>query len=270
MSEQDASAHSDPLVALRAQDHRPVSEVWRARFAERIQGGIAPPRLPESIGRWVWALLAVPVVVAVGWQAYVATDPPVEDTLPIAQSSDPPELDESSLPQVSAEVSGQVSAGAEPGTESVELVTAPSEVVVHVAGAVRNPGLVVGEMGWRVDDAVAAAGGATTDADLDRLNLAAFIADGERLFVPRIGEQVPQAVVDESGASASAESAMVNVNTADVAALQTLPGIGPVTAATIIEHRNDHGPFAAVEAILAVRGIGPATLDQLRGYVTVG
>lgn len=141
-------------------------------------------------------------------------------------------------------------------------------VVVHVAGAVARPGLVRLPGGARVADALAAAGGPVEGADLERVNLAALLADGSRLYVPYVGRPVPP---DETpvGAGGAGAPAVLDLNTATAAELEALPGIGPATAQAIVEHRRRHGRFRSVEELLAVRGIGPAKLAQLRGRVRV-
>ncbi len=155
--------------------------------------------------------------------------------------------------------------------------TTPTAVVVHVVGAVNTPGVVTLASGARVLDAVRAAGNATGDADLERLNLAARVVDGQRIAVPRVGEPVPAAVPDGAGtavpsepgaASSSAPAAPVNINTATAAELEALPGIGPSTAAAIVRDREQRGSFNRVEDLARVRGIGPAKLAALQGLVT--
>ena len=142
---------------------------------------------------------------------------------------------------------------------------APETIQVHVAGAVVRPGLYRLDAGSRVADAVTAAGGATVDGNLDGVNLAAPVADGERVLVPALGEAVGPTGAEES----TGGSGPVRVNTADVATLDRLPGVGPATAAAIVEHRERHGPFERVEQLLDVPGIGPAKLDGLRSEVVV-
>jgi len=145
--------------------------------------------------------------------------------------------------------------------------TAPSTVaaslVVHVAGAVVEPGVLTLPEGSRVVDAVQAAGGATPDAAPDQLNLAAAVRDGQRIYVPRVGEQVPSE--EPSGISAGP----VDLNTASASDLDELPGIGPSLAAAIVSHREQHGRFTSVEQLAEVPGIGEAKLAVLRGLVTV-
>lgn len=148
--------------------------------------------------------------------------------------------------------------------------TAP-DLLVHVAGAVARPGVHRLPVGARVADVIEAAGGPGPDADLDRLNLAAPLADGTRVFVPRVGEPVPAVHGGDAGggggASGSAEP--VDINTADAALLETLPGVGPATAAAILDERARRGRFTSVEDLLDVRGIGEAKLAAIRDLVVV-
>ena len=141
---------------------------------------------------------------------------------------------------------------------------ATAELVVHVAGAVRSPGLYEVPEGSRVADAIEAAGGPTGRADLDALNLASQVTDAMKIDVPvRGGRAIPVAASPSPGGS------LVDLNAADAAQLETLPGVGPVTAAAILAHRDEIGAFLAVEDLLDVDGIGPATLEELRPHVTV-
>jgi competence protein ComEA len=140
-------------------------------------------------------------------------------------------------------------------------------VTVHVAGAVRHAGVVVLPAGARVIDAVEAVGGGVPEADLDRLNLAARLADGQRVYVARVGEP---AGPEESGASTPEGSgALLNLNTATAAQLETLPGIGPVLADAIVVERGRRGGFRSVNELREVRGIGERRFADLRARVTV-
>jgi competence protein ComEA len=146
-------------------------------------------------------------------------------------------------------------------------------IVVHVAGAVATPGVVELDADARVIDAVEAAGGADDDADLDRLNLAARLADGERILVQHVGDPA------DPGSSATGEPAasndtspatgLVNVNTATSTELEALPGIGPALAAAIIAERARRGRFRNVQELRDVRGIGEKRFADLAGLVTV-
>jgi competence protein ComEA len=177
--------------------------------------------------------------------------------------------------------SAGASAGAGPSAPGA------GRVVVHVLGAVRRSGVVELPVSSRVGDALERAGGPTDDADLDRLNLARVLTDGERLYVPRVGQQeVPEAlgpVADGAAAGPTAGavgggdtagtggegSAVVDLNTADQTALETLPGIGPGLAGRIIAWRDEHGRFTAVEDLLDVSGIGDVRFAELRDRVRV-
>ncbi|WP_049785529.1 ComEA family DNA-binding protein [Cellulomonas gilvus] len=143
---------------------------------------------------------------------------------------------------------------------------APAELVVDVVGAVARPGVVRLPPGSRVVDALDAAGGALTDADVARLNLARVLVDGEQVVVPRPGDPVVAAPPDAGGGADG--GSLVDLNTADEATLDTLPGIGPVLAARIVEHRAA-GPFASVDDLVDVPGIGQALLEDLRDLVRV-
>lgn len=182
----------------------------------------------------------------------------------------PPPTTESRLPYAGAP-STAVSIAGVPASEPVPVSSsgaASGDVVVHVAGAVALPGVYHLDGESRVIDAVAAAGGLGVDADSDALNLAALLHDGDRVFVPRVGQLVPGVVAPSNGASGES-TGPVNLNTATAGELDALPGVGPSTAASIVAHRDQYGPFGSVEGLLDVRGIGPAKLDGLRGLVTV-
>ncbi len=155
-------------------------------------------------------------------------------------------------PAVLVTLDGATGAAA-PGPEG----TAAAEVVVHVVGQVRRPGVVHLPAGSRVTDALDAAGGATAEADLAAVNLARVLADGEQVVVP--GPRT----VEVSGSDA------LDLNSADVAALDALPGIGPVLAARIVAWRTAHGQFSSVDELAEVSGIGPALLDGVRDLVRV-
>lgn len=156
----------------------------------------------------------------------------------------------------------------------------PTQVVVQVVGQVRRPGVVTLRAGTRVQDAVAAAGGALPSADLAAVNLARLIIDGEQIQVPKPGQVMspPAGAVGASpgggGAPAgttagSAAGGVVNLNTADVGGLESLPGVGPVLAQRIIDWRTQNGRFTSVDELGEVSGIGEKVLARLRPLVTV-
>jgi competence protein ComEA len=140
-------------------------------------------------------------------------------------------------------------------------------LLVHVLGAVVQPGLVELDAGARVVDAVSAAGGLTAEADPAGVNLARPVVDGEQLVVPAMGE-VPQPPPG-GGAAAAAGDGLVHLNTADVAALDTLPRIGPALAQRIIDWREANGPFTSVDQLLDVAGIGDAVFSGLADRVAL-
>jgi competence protein ComEA len=145
--------------------------------------------------------------------------------------------------------------------------TTTGELHVHAAGAVAQPGVVTVPGGSRVTDVVAAAGGPAADADLDQVNLAAPVTDGERVYIPRRGEVA--AGLSNGGAVAASGDGIVNLNDADETALETLPGVGPATAKAIIDYRTQHGRFRSVDDLLNVRGIGPSKLSQIKPHARV-
>jgi competence protein ComEA len=138
-------------------------------------------------------------------------------------------------------------------------------VVVDVAGAVRHSGLYRLQSGSRVDDAIAAAGGPTAKAQLDSVNLAAPVADGEQIVVP--GRGAAGAAAASAPVAGSSPSAPLDLNSATLDELENLPGIGPVTAQKILDYRQAHGAFHAVAELEGVPGIGPAHMAQLKGLV---
>ncbi|MDW3218082.1 MAG: ComEA family DNA-binding protein [Acidimicrobiales bacterium] len=210
--------------------------------------------LADRLGITPWAIaVGFAAVVAAGLGAWWAFAPPA-----------PPPAEEV-LPSV-----GDI-AVVVPTTASA----APTTMLVHVDGAVMRPGVHELDLDSRVVDAVDAAGGLRADADRARLNLAAMLSDGQRVWVPVIGESEPDVVGPTGGGPAgTADGAgpaggVVNLNTADAAELETLPGVGPSIAAAIIRHRETEGAFQRVEDLLEVAGIGPSRLAQIEGLVAV-
>lgn len=140
-------------------------------------------------------------------------------------------------------------------------------VFVHVAGAVREPGLYELSTGARVADAIAAAGGALRKADVDVVNLAQVVTDGMKIAVPRKGVAIAGSA--EASSSSTESSALVSINSAGLVELETLPGVGPVTAEAIMAHREEIGVFTSLEELLDVSGIGPATFAEIRPHVSL-
>lgn len=142
--------------------------------------------------------------------------------------------------------------------------TAATTIFVNVVGAVRRPGLYRLREGSRVANAVARAGGVTRRAQVELVNLAARVSDGEQIVVPR---RDAAGVAVGSAGSGGAAKGPVHLNSATLEQLDALPGIGPVTAQRILDYRQEHGAFGSVDELDAVPGIGPARLDQLRELV---
>ncbi|WP_270407895.1 ComEA family DNA-binding protein [Brachybacterium paraconglomeratum] len=163
--------------------------------------------------------------------------------------------------------------------------SAPTELVVHVSGAVVSPGVVRLPPGARVDDALRAAGGATGEAELDAVNLARPVVDGEQIHVPVPGEEPPAnsapapaadgppagdaGAGEGSAGGRGADGGLIDLNTASAAELDELPGVGPAIAQRIVDHREQNGPFESVDQLKEVSGIGPATLEKMRDRATV-
>lgn len=180
-------------------------------------------------------------------------------------------------------VAQELPAPADPSAEAPSLGDSPpkgDEIVVHVAGAVKKPGVVRIPRGSRVDDAVKAAGGFSDLADPDSINLAQPLEDGMQVYVPRKGEwvEVQGRVGAVRRASLSAGTSVrqeeqlvgkINLNTATAEQLESLPGVGPVTARAIIEYRKQKGGFRSIEELLEVHGIGEKRLEQIRPFVVV-
>jgi competence protein ComEA len=160
---------------------------------------------------------------------------------------------------------------------SVEETPTPVPARVHISGAVVAEGVYTLEVGDIVQDVVTAAGGFSAEARTDLVNLAQPLVDGMQIHVPADGETTraqsvpvftaPTASETSAGATAGTP---VNINTATVGELDTLPGIGPSTAQKIVDYRDENGPFTSVEAILNVSGIGEAKFDQMAPYITIG
>jgi competence protein ComEA len=163
----------------------------------------------------------------------------------------------------------EVAAAPSGGTASAPASASPSPevvVLVDVAGWVRRPGVYEFTEGARVIDAIGAAGGARSGAVLEALNLAAPLTDGTQILVPREGQEGVAAAPVTGGAVAGG---LVNVNSAIATELEELPGIGEVIAQRIIDYRTENGPFATVDELLDVSGIGDAILESIRELVTV-
>ena len=224
-----------------------------------VPGRHASRRVTDGFGAALVAVVAVLVAGAVGIAAWSALRDRAEPVPVSAVAADPTSL---AVVPPSASAPGSSAPDAAGGAE------AGSEVTVDVAGKVRRPGIAVLPSGSRVVDALEAAGGARHGVDLTAINLARPLVDGEQVLV---GVEPPAGVAGTLGSpgEAPATGALVNLNTADQAALETLPGVGPVTATAILDWRAEHGGYTSVDELLEVDGIGEATLEDLAPLVTI-
>ncbi len=144
----------------------------------------------------------------------------------------------------------------------------PGEIGIYVVGAVMNPGVYFLPQGSRVEDALEDAGGASEEADLARVNLAKRVYDEEQIYVPQLGEENPPLPLP-SGSSGSQAGGKININAATAVELEALPGIGPVLSQRIVDYREANGPFATIEDIKNVRGIGEVTFEGIKELIFV-
>lgn len=216
-------------------EQQPRAPIWRTKVA-------------------LSAVLMLVVIVATvfGFRWLITDQPATQDSTFAVDNTDPEPFDDTS-------------------EEATDTTDEPSGAVtiIHVAGEVHEPGIVELSGDIRVVDALEAAGGPTDQAQLDALNLAAVANDGDYILVPdRETAQDFNAVDAPAEPGVGGESTgTVDINTADSAALETLPGVGPATAADIIAHREQHGAFTDLADLEAVSGIGPATRERLDGLV---
>lgn len=251
----------------------------------------------------VVAIVVVVVAAIAAWLTLSASSSqaPIEAAIPHAEPgpvpSDAVGPDDPIRAEDRAGVPAGATAGAVPGgdagaggdagngADAADDPAEAEELVVHVVGSVRRPGLVRLAAGDRISDAVDAAGGGRPDADLDRLNLASLLIDGMQIRVPSVEESAdgepPEGPLIQLPATGStgagggdgsdpvAPAGPIDVNRADEAELQRLPGIGPALAARIAAWRVENGGFTSVDELEAVPGIGPAKLAGLRDLVTV-
>lgn len=143
-------------------------------------------------------------------------------------------------------------------------------IVIDISGAVKHPRVVHLSKKSRIEDAIKAAGGLTVKADISKINRAAFVKDGDKIYIPKSGEETSGSENSRSdGRDNERDGGKVNLNTADAAKLQTVNGIGPATAEKIIDYRENNGNFKKVEDLVKVPGIGPKTVQKLIKEFTV-
>lgn len=202
------------------------------------------PRAPGGRQRWpvvVTILFTSLVWAVVGGVALVAWRRPV----PVSFEIQPPPATATSVPTAT-----------------------PEPLLVEVTGAVRTVGVYALPHGSRVMDAIAAAGGLREDAEGGTVSQARLLVDGERVLVPVRGGETPE-VASQASDNREAGTFPIPINTASLAELEELPGIGPKTAQAIVDYRSVHGPFVTMEAILEVKGIGELTLERIRNLITL-
>jgi len=239
---------------------------WEVTVPEIPERPSPPTSLLQRARTWLeWVGIArivtgAAVVIAVLVGAYWLVQPP-----PVSSTSQLPLATHRSS---GASSSGASSSGSTALPRAVASTTSSplTTVIVDVAGAVRHGGVYRLAESARVVDAIRSAGGVVAGADTDAVNLAAHLVDGQRIYVPHIGEPAPASA---DTPTATTIPGPVDINTAGVDELDRLPGVGPSTAAAIVAHREQYGPFASIDELASVRGIGPAKLDALRGLVTV-
>ncbi len=148
-------------------------------------------------------------------------------------------------------------------------------IVVHIAGAVRKEGIVELNDGARIVDAINKAGGLNENADLSKVNLAFIISDGQKIYIPFIGEEAEistesgENVIQDNNNEGSSNNSLVNINTASLSQLLELPGVGNSTAQKILDYRNENGKFKSIEDIKNVSGIGDSKFNNIKNYITV-
>ena len=258
----ERTAAGPPVAGVGRHAARPLSVPTRVRAAlsDRLSPTVRSAMDGTFSGHHLGVLavvLATGIAIAAWW--VLSGRPEQQAVPPVSLSSVSPASPAPTAATPTA--SGATPTGSASGTPA-------EQVIVDVAGKVRHPGIVTLPVGSRVADALEAAGGARPGVDLTTLNLARVLVDGEQLLVGL----TPAIVPSSPGATASADplaGGLVNINTADQVTLETLPGVGPVTAQAILDWRADNGTFTTVDELLEVDGIGEVTLDELRDLVTV-
>ena len=147
-----------------------------------------------------------------------------------------------------------------------EEIDETEDIYVDISGCVKEPGVYKVAAGTRIFQVIERAGGLTEGADIESVNRAEEVTDGQKIIINLVGEQKPEAI---GNAYSEEDSDKVNINTADSSRLQAIPGVGPATAQKIIEYREQNGKFKSVEDIKNVSGIGDKTFENMRPYITV-
>ncbi|MGG4168762.1 helix-hairpin-helix domain-containing protein [Rossellomorea vietnamensis] len=201
--------------------------------------------------RTILVFLAICAVILIGYILKKADEPPVEE------------------PSFTA--AAEVEKPIKPENPETETAKSPEKVYVDVKGEVVNPGLYEVRQGDRLKFVIDRAGGFTKDADKKLMNLAVKVTDEMMIYVPKIGEMetMPQSLPAPVSSGAGSGEDKLNINTASEAEFETLPGIGPSKAATIIQYREENGPFKSIEEITKISGIGDKTFEKLQEHIFV-
>jgi len=278
----DPAPSKRPAWAVQLVRRGPWGQLAERWVPEAVRGArVSPGRRGAVVLTVIAALAAVVAAVGVWWgrpsptPVAPVTLPPVTSVLTGATNL---AMTESAAGAAAARNSTSTPTPASAGTaQATTAPTAPTgPILVSVTGQVRHPGLVTVPADARVADAIAAAGGALDPDDLTGLNLAAHLSDGDSVVVAGPSGSMVDAesspvggAEPATGVRDTATSSPLDLNTADEAALEELPGVGPVTAAAIVSWRTDHGPFTSVDQLQAIPGIGPAKFAQISPHVTV-
>jgi competence protein ComEA len=288
----DPGARERALARLGARPPEHVPDEHPEESDDEVRGGWIPDSIrPERLRTARWTLsprhvLVLAAVLAVGltWAACSALrahpetipNPSTTPGTPINQpGTSPPSGAQQSSPAGNQPGTVQPGAGATQPAGAQNSPSTPGQspalVVVHVAGKVRRPGLVRAPVGSRVADVLALAGGALPGVDLTTLNLARQVTDGEQIIVGQPTQLPPPTVPGSTSSSGStpATTTSVNLNTATLDQLDTLPGVGPVLAQRILDYRTQNGPFTTIDQLEEVPGVGPKKFDSLKPHVRV-
>ena len=152
-------------------------------------------------------------------------------------------------------------------------IDSESKIVIHIIGEINNPGIVYLKENARIIDAINAAGGITEKGDLNQVNLAYILSDGQKVYIPKLGDEDIKIVSEEAGKNVinneNDKNVKININIATIEQIQNLPGIGKAMAERIINYRNEHGKFIKIEDLKNVSGIGDAKLKNIEKYICI-
>lgn len=258
----DDLLHTHELHTHEAQPEAPEER-------DEVRGGWIPDQVPDRLRNARWTLnprhvLVLLVLLAIGltwaiWTFAHARPTPIPEAHPTTTTTGSPVAQPTSQPSP-------------PQSRGTGAKTPPQVVVVYVAGKVRHPGLVRAPTGSRVADVLTLAGGALRGVDLTTLNLARLVTDGEQIIVGQPSQPTPTnppGATTTSAARPTAPNTPVNLNTATLDQLDSLPGVGPVLAQRILDFRTQNGPFTTVDQLQEVPGVGPKKFDSLKPHVAL-